>query len=719
MKKINKQNLVSSLRNIRSYIIARPALIIASATLGYTLLTAYYYFGNSLLSCGQTTPTGIGDATAGLIWLNSFDGDRPWWGFTTASNYPFGEQIGMPFHILGQVIYIPFWLASLIVGPVCGYTLVTSLGFIFSAMAMFLFIRWLTNRNSVAFIAGLGVAFTPYLQYKTGLHPSYVLQGLFVLSIWLFMVFWREPNWKKAAGLGVLVSLFFYTDPYFVLLGGILGVGLVSSASIGSLIGKQNISFLTRRFILLGLTGLTLLIAISPIIYVQRHYKDEINSVVSSSRSDIKKEAEIYGARPSEYLSINANQPVLTSLFGEKFHGRDQHGSNIGETQLSLSFTLMILSIIGILLMIRNKRSKHVAVKTRTLQRLSIPLLLFMFTFTALLAFLFSLPPTIYGIPTPVSLLITQIEVWRVFARLQVIVNICLVITAAIGLVVILDHVRRLHMKIFIILLILFGVLFEYQSFFPARETWSYNTAPPAYHWLKNQNDITTIAEYPLDEPARSIYPTYYFSYQVLHRKNLINSTSPNSPQSVLRNAIRDIDDPQTVPTLRTLGVDAIIVHSKTNPGPIDGLTIVREIEEANSKFKSNEHVWVYRVNKGDMRSTLLAPDKGFTDLRINSLRDIGYQTGRKAQFIFIPLPSQPKANLEGAVRLSAYSATTKPSLVSFLQEGQILWEGELTTEPQDVAFPVSVDPNKPIVIKTSSETDKGAVLKRISLEND
>lgn len=695
-----------------------PFILFACIAGIYALFTMYYYLGNAVFSCSDTLPTGIGDATAGLIWLNSVDGNLPWWGFTHVSNFPFGERIGLPFHILAQTIYIPFWAISLVVGPVCGYNILTGFGFVFSAMAMFLFIRWLTNKSWIAFIAGFAVAFTPYLQYKTGLHPSYVFQGLFIIAAWLFLAFWRSPSWKKAVGLGIVSALFFYTDPYFILLGGVMAVGLILTATIGTLLKRKNWPSAWHRLRLLLISGLVLFACILPIAYVQIHYKDQIKTLVSSSRSDIKSEAEIYGARPQEYILPNASEPLLGALFGPAYYNRDTHGSNPGETQLSISLTLIVIAL-GLIAVILRKKLRHEKFKNAwTMQNLSVPFLAFIFSGTALLAVAFSLPPKLGSILTPTDILIHFIDTWRVFARLQVIVNICVVILAAIGLALAVQHLRKKHIRILLIVAVCIGLLFEYQSFFPFRETWSYKTAPQAYHWLKAQSDVTTAAEYPLDEPAKTIYPTYYFSYQILHGKNLINATLPASPQSVLRNALRDLDDPQTVPVLRALGVQVVLVHSKKDPGIVAGLEEVSDVSKTNT-FKANEYVWAYRVLPGPTQNYLLAPGEGFNDLRITSITDVGYQTSKLSHMIFIALPNQNNTPQKGVVTIDASSPTGKSQHIRFLQKDTLLWEGDVT-ENTHITFSVVADQKKPLTIEApASPTDAVAIFKHISFQGE
>ena len=137
---------------------------------------------------------------------------------------------------------------------------------------MFAFVRWLTRRNSIALLAGYAFAFTPYLQIKTGVHPSYVYEGLFVGIIWLFLMFWKRPRPALAVWMAVLTALTFYWDAYFVLIAGILWAGLLAGAATYELINHRETDRICAASKLapwrLSPSSLLLL----PLAYVRLHY---------------------------------------------------------------------------------------------------------------------------------------------------------------------------------------------------------------------------------------------------------------------------------------------------------------------------------------------------------------------------------------------------------------------------------------------------------------
>jgi nitrate reductase NapE component len=628
------------------------ALIVACL---YVVLSCCLYLGPATFSCSDRLSAPPGDQSAGLIALNTIDSNDPWWGKTMVSNAPFGEVLGSAVHITSQTLFVPYWLFSKAVGAVCAYNALAVTGFVFSATVVYLFVLKLIGRRSLAFLAGFAFVFTPYLIIATGVHISYAFAGFFVLFAWAILNFVEKPNRKTAALVGSSVAAYFYTDIYFVYLGGVWALGILIGIAVAMLLArmpkKSSLKQLSLRYRSIWVSFAVVALALTPILAVRMIYGNEINSLVSSSRGEIVHEAGVYGARLREFLLPNAQQPELGALFGSAFTGRDLHGSNTGEATLSLSLTMIVITLLAIF--------KYI--KTRDEPDRRLKLVFIIAAVAGVVGVLFSLPPTFHDIPTPTYLVVSVVSIWRVFARLHVVINLALVVSFIIALWYLLKNVRPKAYWLWYVLVLLL-IFFEYRTFSLVKPTWSYSQdVPGAYHWLAQQTNIRRIAIYPLDEQSRTIYPTYYNSFQRVHGKQTLNSYLPNSPQTSLRNALRDLDAPQTAPALRTLGIDVVVVNTPTQPNlPARDYQLLYRSNGISPGMVKND-TWIYKVLDGTKAVEVLVPGKGFVTLNTMSPTDITYEVKDNAQLQLVDLP-QAKA-CRSLTSTFTLSSDTKPGM--------------------------------------------------------
>lgn len=667
-------------------------------------LCSLYYFSGIIVNCSDALLSGPGDQTAGLIWLNSIDPNHVFWGFTHITNYPFGEQLTSPVHASGALEYTLYFVLAKLAGSVCGFNLLNLLGFIGSALVMYGFIYWLTRRPWIALVAGYAVSFTPYLQIKTSVHPSYVYQGLLIGIVWLFLSFWRTPRLWPALALGGLTAASFYLDPYFILLAGILLVGLVGAGIVYDAVGPERWRG-ARRKALYMLAGLgTLLVLLLPLVYVRVHFNTQINKFVTSSRNEIKFDAQLYGARPQEYLKPNEMQPVLKALIPGYASRRDHHISNPAEYSIGLSLSLIAVVMAGAALWYaRRRRGIHDQLETAVP-----PALLVSAAATAgALAFAFSLAPVIHGLHMPSWYLTNYITMWRVFARLYIIVNLALVVLAAVALAYLSTRLQtRRWVKGVALAVLALMVAFEYQIFPVPRPVWSYSAnVPQIYYRLAQRTDIKVIAEYSLDEQPVTYRPTFYLTYQRIHHKQLINSDLPDSPQGPIRGSLRDLEDPQSLPALRALGADAIMVHNVSGVIRTPGLELIdyQATQNPGTGLPDPADMYpmaLYRILSGPVGTTVVAPETGFGFAQFTSQISYDYDGGSGATLGLIDLPGGTEVR-QGQACFTIRS--TQSSLTAKITQGdQELWRGHLTTTPQSVS--IGLTTGQPATITTSSK---------------
>jgi hypothetical protein len=618
---------------IKDFTVKKPTII---AIFFFVFAAIFFYLGNSVLSCNQTLSSGPGDQTSGLIWLNSVV-NTPLWGFTDVSNAPYGENLQSPVFIMGALQYLFFWFTSLFVGPVCGYNLYTLIGFLFSSLVVFFYVKKITGRYDVALFAGFAAAFTPYLQIKTGVHPSYVFFGVFILGIWTLQSLWEKPSYKYAILLGLIGASYFFIDPYFIIIGFITLLSAFTFFFFRTLhrsmsFKRGSLNFSTKK-VYLDLKPIfkklfvsiliVFILAVLPLIVVYSLNKEAIKNEVGSVRSDIKQEAFTYAARPSEYLPPNSSHPFLPQITsGPDVFIKRPHGSNPGETTLTLSVVVLSFVFIGTYLFVKNRYKHYSIIDRKTHKRLRGQFLLFIFIATV--ALLTSFPPHSFGIHFPSDLITSLSDVWRVFARFQVIVASCLAIASAVVLHFLLrnSHYKKRYILIGALIAL---VAFEYLTFnpFKERENWSYDQVHPVYYWLKKQKNIDTIAEYPLNEPGQTAVSVSYFTAQYVHKKKLINASRAAGEQVGLRLGLRDLSDPQTAPTLASMGVDVVLVHTENQKKfqVPPGYTIVdwnKSDKDPDSIYYNANLIVLRVVSPKDLDDLIVAPKKYVDEVRFD-----------------------------------------------------------------------------------------------------
>lgn len=547
----------------------------------------FYYLGPSVTSCANTV-YGFGDNTAGPIWRATLPEDQGLIGsYTNMTNAPFGDNLNSPigYSLIGQTALIRTSMA--VAGPVCGYNIINMIGFLLSALAMFGFIFAVTRKRWIALLAGYAVSFTPYYQMKIGGHPSYGYQAIFIGIIWLFYRLLKLKRKRDVAYLSIVFAIAVYFDPYFSLLAAItLGsLGLawlivyrkIITINFWKLNNKiKNIETI-KQFRLLLLSLLLIVLLVLPLAFVFSSQAGQINSNVASSRGNVLFEAKACSNWPHEYLVPFVLNPVFEKVIGkDRYIGtinnlRDNFSCGIGEDSVGLSLTLVFITTVGFIIFLwemLNKRRLGLDKRFGYNPKMVVVGMISL----AVISIAIGFPPLIYHniIPTPSFIILSITSTWRTLARVYVLVNISLVVLSSIVIAYFYQHfdLKKYYRLIAILFaLICLGVMVEYQAFMPfsgnSLSTFNYNKdVPPAYTWLKNQNGIKTLAEYPLERSGGESNATaYYLTMQVVHKKKVFNSALSYSPQETLKSGLKNLSDPQTLPVLRALGVDAVVIH--------------------------------------------------------------------------------------------------------------------------------------------------------------
>jgi hypothetical protein len=571
--------LKNFIQTIHNFVHRHPGSLHVLVAITYLLFT-FYYMTPQVVHCTSTV-YGFGDNTAGPIWRHSVSPQNPLGGYERVTNYPFGDNLYSPVGYSAVLQSTAYWGLAKVAGPICGYNIINFAGFVLSALVMYGFIYAITKKRSIAWLAGYAASFTPYFQVKVGGHPGYGYQALLIGIAWLFFNLLKHRRKKYAVALGVLLASCFYFDPYFSLLGSIVVVslGLTWLALYAVKLLRHKVLAEDRRTFrqqlkLLVVAALTATLLLVPLAYIKIKNTNIINSTVSSARGNVLAEARACSILPHEYASPFVLHPVFTRLFGGNYYKTTVDNFNnhftcgIGEASVGISITVITLATTVLIIFAWDKLNKR-RLRLTSLLGFEPKVLIFGVMAIGLVGVLLGLPPTKIGfIPTPSELLLSITTTWRTLARVYVLVNMSLVILFAIALAYFANNFKQHKRLLKIVFIVLFFLIFiEYQAFRPLADNTLNNfdyskDVPKAYVWLRGQSDIQTIAEYPLERGGgESDAVSYYLSMQRAHQKALFNSALPNSPQESIRSSLKDLSDPQTIPTLEALGIDTVVVH--------------------------------------------------------------------------------------------------------------------------------------------------------------
>ncbi len=601
----------------------------------YVFFTSYY-MGPGFTQCNDSI-YGFGDSTGGPIWRNSLKPEQPLFGGPqTSTNYPYGESLYSPVGYVASIQTVAMNVSSKVVGAMCAYNLYNIVGYILTGVVMCLFIAYLTRNKWVALIAGYAVAFTPYVQSKVGGHPNYGYAALLIGILWLYIHLLQTRKKWAAVLFGVLLALSAYLDPYFILLSAtIVGSVTVAWMLLGiwhhrHRLSLHHLAVLVKPYVVpILLAMVAFVVCIAPIATVRIRDAGAIETTVGKMRGDIVAAATLCSNTPIDYLLPDPTNIHLVGIFGSGYTAKNvgmRHWCGFGESRVSVSLTLGLVLLIGVItsLYLRWKK-RNVAFRVH---RYSTVFVITTLTVLALVAFWAGMPPKYGGLYTLSGVILEVTTMWRIFAREFLVVNIAVVAGASIALAYLLTVIKTRKfpkwLSWLLLVLVFCGVLLEYQINSPfSPMTFSYERdVPKAYRVVKDTSSIDAIAEYPLDRIGlEHDSVVYYMTMQAVHGKKLFNSVLSTDSKENEHISLKDLGDPQTLPALRYLGIDAIVVHGE----PVEAIasrlgsniSVVQSEKPVVYSLKmiredTDPTVALVTLNSGATLSNILAITKGY-----------------------------------------------------------------------------------------------------------
>jgi hypothetical protein len=520
-----------------------PGLVVFVVATVLALIVTYpvvVHFGDTIYG----TP---GDATGGVteFW---------WWGYAlthgksvfdnTLEGVPLGsEWAQIPYLVLPLAVFTPL---SAVIGPIASYNLLILSGFPLTAWATYLLARRIGFTAIASAFAGLAMAFAPYHVEKAQGHGNETHLEFVALAIY-FLVRWRQGGRMRDAALaGVMLGLQAWMDYYFTF---ILGVGLAVFFAVSLLMPAEGFTRPTwlGRSVVAGAVMSVVAALFAPLMLLTFHRpgSGSIGSELNVVHRDIN-ELQVYSARPWEYLEPWHANPLLPQ-FAQDWENLHLHGSNWTESALFLGYTVIALSIVGL---VWNRRSFAVA--------LGVAL--------GIVGVVMAAPPTFHllGVTLhgPSYFIYQLVAFFRVYARFSILVMLGAVVLAAAGLTAIQARMPSSRRQALLLIpFLLLAIEFNNQ---PPNHTTEILPAPAEYTWLAGQPQ-GLLMEYPAasGDPARlEVEVRQYELYQMVHLHPTFLNESPTAGNvATAAKKLEPYYKPGVVALLKAYGVRYVFVH--------------------------------------------------------------------------------------------------------------------------------------------------------------
>lgn len=658
--------------------------------------------------CDERIIGAPGDATAGGVWTaynySQIPG-LPWEDRTDLTGAPTGEPWWQPQFVPSTVLFTPLWAAGNLIDPVCAWNLTVVGGFLTTGVAVFAFVRWLTRRTDIAVLGMVAYTFSPYRQMKAAGHVAYVyafgFPALIATSVWL----WRRPDAKRAALAGAALALVGYTDGYYLLIGGVTFATIHAAALAHQLVVERTpVRELLRPVLAVLGAGAVAMALFVPIGATMLTSSDQLSATLTRSANDIV----VYAARPWEFVVPFRAHPVFDDVFGE-WSDRHLHESNYSEQSLYVGWVILIGVIVAAVGLARSRRLRQRPVAPN----LRLGFVAAILGAVAVVTLLFSAPGTTYigdqPIPMPSRVVYTFLKLWRVYARFFIVIHLAVVALACLGWAWVTDRLRP-PLRTAATAALAAILIFEMSVGF-SPDWWTYRATPAIYRQAAAEpGDI--LAEYPLD-PTSAAPDNSFLTWQPVHQKRLFNVRQDGTEAAQLRRGLFGLGDPQTLPALRTLGVDLIVLRPGQYRGDItddlpDGLELVdrftyREERAENPVLRSGRWPWLrtafdaelHRVSPGPRGAVALAIGRNSHD---PEPREWG-------SFRWLAQDAEVTAvRLAGNATRASIAFKLEPGLglertVEFLQRGRTLHR--VTVSASDTPVQMEVEIGVPVIVRT------------------
>lgn len=453
--------------------------------------------------------------------------------------------------------YYPVWnfinkQLAIALGEVGAYNIQILFGFIFSGLAMYYLVFFLTKNLQASVLAGLIFTFSPY-------HFSHAFEylGLSNMQWIVFYIlglfnFFKRPSYISAALCGILFALIGFFDYYYLYFSGIFTTVLFLYYCVyyNSSVYKKFLK--NWQYLFVGFLA-ALVLLLPSLLHIAKFLIIKAPATAAAVSTDyIRPFGQLFAdsARILNYFLPAHFHPVL-GWITKPFIGTFLYGDNLPDQTLFLGWFGMFFAYFWV----KRWRFEKGGISSNLEQR-NFTIRFFLFAFFAFI--IFSSPPYLnlgkISIPFPSFFLYNFFPMFRNYARMGIFVLISMCILAGYGLAYFIENLPdKKKIRITIIFAIL--ICFEFLPYPPQRVI-DARTVPAVYEWLGKQPGDFIIAEYPIDADERP----YLFS-QRYHKKRLINGIIPGTEASAVWKKIVNVNTEQTAGILGFLGAKFLVMH--------------------------------------------------------------------------------------------------------------------------------------------------------------
>jgi len=454
-------------------------------------------------------------------------------------NAPYGLPITWVNNVATFASTSILYVLTAIFGATAAVGLFVMLGFVASAMAMFLLVRRFTGSPGIALVIGYAYGFYPYV-VANGEHPHHIHGWVFVLMAWRMVELYERPNLRNGllAGAACLVTLGW--TPYFILLGGVLYGTLLVATLVLATWRRRLRPQLAPQLVCLGIVLAFLGLA--------RGLADvdiQAAAVGHASLTDLFAQT----ARPLNYLVPSGHNPVVGDATRPFLQARGWFDAT--EKSLYVGVSLALLALVG-----------FVGAVTRLLPRRTVPLVL-MFSAVTLIALAFSAPPKvtvaghIFSFP---SYYVWKVESgWRIYERFVMVVMLGLCVVASFGIQALM---RGRGPRFRTIALVVVAILVPLDLWSKYEPNTGRLTEPAIYRTLRAE-PAGIVAEYPIQPSAfAEDYDELY--NQQFHRKPIVNGFPARTVDELRALELARLSDPNTAGALAARGVRYVLLKHRS-----------------------------------------------------------------------------------------------------------------------------------------------------------
>jgi len=500
---------------------------------------------------------------AKYAWLNKLPSD-----VDSLIAHPFG---GYVLRVDPQpLLHFPLLILSFWEDEVFASNIYVLANYVLSAIMMYCLVYSFTRNRISSAVAGLIYSFAPYLSLKSFAHAGMAtLQWMPLYILFLFKLD-EDKSYKSAIYCALSFSLVSLSVLYYGYFMVVFTAGFILFKIVFRQICRQKVESKSQRvssgkyFKVLIVGACIVLITILPFTYsiIKATLSlSESAEAVSPGHVPPLKDLYRYSARVSDYFAPSEYHPIFGKVdfwFMKPYTEASRHWA---ERTLYLGIIPLFLTAYGVAGWWKRKKREMTGKK----EDFIIPF----FIFSASLAFIFSLAPTIevFGSPIPMpSFFMYKIApMFRCVCRFGAVVILCVSVLAGFGIKELLRRLQSKAKQMAVTCFVVCFIVFEFIVIPPFRNV-DLSKTPSVYEWVASQSGDVVIAEYPWLGSIQEGHYKYLF-YQRVHQKKMVNGARRGTFGDAVRREAIKIRNQETASILSYLGAKYVIVHKSVyNP---------------------------------------------------------------------------------------------------------------------------------------------------------